>query len=150
MPADVLFGVVLFEVAELFCRWQNSFAELAVVVAYLCGLGLIFAIHVLSVVPERLVIPLTAAVAGLNSFALCGFCFHGQGRVACPIQLASTSLAGEHELFVLPDSWPSTGTLWPDGAECFLQRQSFQRVCIGFDIRIRSNLDCLHLPVPGC
>ena len=74
-----LFGIVLFEVEEGFRARSSNFSNLLVLGAYLCGLGLIFALDTTSVIPDSFVLPVTSAIAGVTSFALCGFCFHGGG-----------------------------------------------------------------------
>ncbi len=77
-----LFGIVLFEVEEGFRSRSSKLANLMVLGAYLCGLGLIFAIEKTSVIPDPIVAPLTSVIAGVTSFAFCGFCFHGGGLLS--------------------------------------------------------------------
>lgn len=74
-----LFGIVLFEVAEGFRNRRSTFTNLMAMVVYFCGLGLIFAIDKTVVIPEQIVAPLIALIAGLTSFAFCGIGFHGSG-----------------------------------------------------------------------
>jgi peptidoglycan/LPS O-acetylase OafA/YrhL len=77
-----LFGIILFEVADVFRSRSSNIKDLMVLGAYLCGLGLIFAIDTASTVPESIVLPLTSVIAGVASFLFCGFCFHGGGLLS--------------------------------------------------------------------
>ena len=77
-----LFGIVLFEVEEGFRARSSKFANLLVLGAYLSGLGLIFALDTTSLISDSFVLPLTSLIAGVTSFAFCGFCFHGGGLLS--------------------------------------------------------------------
>jgi peptidoglycan/LPS O-acetylase OafA/YrhL len=74
-----LFGIILFEVADRFRRRSTKFTDLTALAVYACGLGIIYAGENTDIVPDRLVTPLIAFIAGATSFALCGLCFFGKG-----------------------------------------------------------------------
>jgi peptidoglycan/LPS O-acetylase OafA/YrhL len=77
-----LFGIVLFEVVERFRNRSSNFTDLAALGAYSCGVGLIYAIEKSSTIPGQFVSPMMAVIAGVTSFAFCGFCFHGGGLLS--------------------------------------------------------------------
>ena len=67
---------------EGFRARSSKFANLLVLGAYLSGLGLIFALDTTSLISDSFVLPLTSLIAGVTSFAFCGFCFHGGGLLS--------------------------------------------------------------------
>lgn len=74
-----LLGIVLFELVDRFRNRSSTWFDLAALGAYLCGLGLIYAVDKTTIVPGRLGSPVIATIAGAASFAFCGLCFHGGG-----------------------------------------------------------------------
>jgi exopolysaccharide production protein ExoZ len=74
-----LFGIVLFEVADRFRGLSTKFADLTALGGYAGGLALIYTVGNTDIVPGSFVVPLTALLAGVSSFAFCGLCFFGGG-----------------------------------------------------------------------
>jgi exopolysaccharide production protein ExoZ len=74
-----LFGIILFEVADRFRGRSTKFLDLTALGVYAGGLALIYTIFNTDIVPGAFVVPLTALIAGISSFAFCGLCFFGGG-----------------------------------------------------------------------
>ncbi len=74
-----LCGIVLFEAVSRFRNRSSNFTDLTALAAYLCGLGLIYAVDKTGIAPDRIWPAMNATIASLTAFAFCGLCFHGGG-----------------------------------------------------------------------